>query len=134
MVILGFFFFCKQKTAYEMRISDWSSDVCSSDLARFRRAGEGAVGSQTVARPAARDAAKHDAHPRVRRSYVPRAAAGQDQLLHEVYGRGRDLGRLDDGDRPDRYGFPELSPARQRSEERRIGKGGVSTSRFRWSA
>src|SRR3546814_2802000 len=28
----GFFFF-KQKTAYEMRISDWSSDVCSSDLA-----------------------------------------------------------------------------------------------------
>src|SRR3546814_9286862 len=28
-------FFCKQKTAYEMRISDWSSDVCSSDLARF---------------------------------------------------------------------------------------------------
>src|SRR3546814_8747829 len=27
-----YFFFCKQKTAYEMRISDWSSDVCSSDL------------------------------------------------------------------------------------------------------
>src|SRR3546814_9411228 len=31
--ILCFFFF-KQKTAYEMRISDWSSDVCSSDLPR----------------------------------------------------------------------------------------------------
>src|SRR3546814_42338 len=30
--LLGFFFFFKQKTAYEMRISDWSSDVCSSDL------------------------------------------------------------------------------------------------------
>src|SRR3546814_19819522 len=29
-------FFFKQKTAYEMRISDWSSDVCSSDLARRR--------------------------------------------------------------------------------------------------
>src|SRR3546814_8707987 len=29
---LSFFFFFKQKTAYEMRISDWSSDVCSSDL------------------------------------------------------------------------------------------------------
>src|SRR3546814_19687821 len=28
-------FFFKQKTAYEMRISDWSSDVCSSDLARI---------------------------------------------------------------------------------------------------
>src|SRR3546814_5200484 len=30
-----FFFFFKQKTAYEMRISDWSSDVCSSDLDLF---------------------------------------------------------------------------------------------------
>src|SRR3546814_6067250 len=28
-----FFFFLKQKTAYELRISDWSSDVCSADLA-----------------------------------------------------------------------------------------------------
>src|SRR3546814_19301842 len=32
MMIFCFFFFFKQKTAYEMRISDWSSDVCSSDL------------------------------------------------------------------------------------------------------
>src|SRR3546814_6548528 len=31
-VFTGYFFFFKQKTAYEMRISDWSSDVCSSDL------------------------------------------------------------------------------------------------------
>src|SRR3546814_5364358 len=31
------FFFFKQKTAYEMRISDWSSDVCSSDLRRVVR-------------------------------------------------------------------------------------------------
>src|SRR3546814_1921348 len=31
VVVVSFFFF-KQKTAYEMRISDWSSDVCSSDL------------------------------------------------------------------------------------------------------
>src|SRR3546814_1689144 len=30
--VLLFFFFFKQKTAYELRISDWSSDVCSSDL------------------------------------------------------------------------------------------------------
>src|SRR3546814_6188366 len=35
MCLLVFFFF-KQKTAYEMRISDWSSDVCSSDLKRHR--------------------------------------------------------------------------------------------------
>src|SRR3546814_1649782 len=32
-VVVAFFFFFKQKTAYEMRISDWSSDVYSSDLA-----------------------------------------------------------------------------------------------------
>src|SRR3546814_17863195 len=32
------FFCCKQKTAYEMRISDWSSDVCSSDLSLAVRA------------------------------------------------------------------------------------------------
>src|SRR3546814_2824415 len=31
---ISLFFFFKQKTAYEMRISDWSSDVCSSDLLR----------------------------------------------------------------------------------------------------
>src|SRR3546814_1280488 len=36
--MLFLFFFFKQKTAYEMRISDWSSDVCSSDL---RYVGEG---------------------------------------------------------------------------------------------
>src|SRR3546814_7139288 len=30
------FLLCKQKTAYDMRISDWSSDVCSSDLRNYR--------------------------------------------------------------------------------------------------
>src|SRR3546814_19049915 len=35
--------FFKQKTAYEMRISDWSSDVCSSDLARAQNMGNKAV-------------------------------------------------------------------------------------------
>src|SRR3546814_4257226 len=34
-----FFFFFKQKTAYEMRISNWSSDVCSSDLQRRQLGG-----------------------------------------------------------------------------------------------
>src|SRR3546814_1830066 len=34
MVVITMCFFFKQKTAYEMRISDWSSDVCSSDLPR----------------------------------------------------------------------------------------------------
>src|SRR3546814_7714750 len=35
ILMMFFFFFFKQKTAYEMRISDWSSDVCSSDLANY---------------------------------------------------------------------------------------------------
>src|SRR3546814_7598715 len=41
-VVILFFFFFKQKTAYEMRISDWSSDVCSSDLvlAKFKKLAE----------------------------------------------------------------------------------------------
>src|SRR3546814_1765645 len=39
VVCLVLFFFFKQKTAYEMRISDWSSDVCSSDLVGFARRG-----------------------------------------------------------------------------------------------
>src|SRR3546814_9470860 len=34
-----FFFLFKQKTSYEMRISDWSSDVCSSDLIGLHQAG-----------------------------------------------------------------------------------------------
>src|SRR3546814_18653734 len=34
MSVNCFFFFFKQKTAYEMRISDWSSDLCSSDLGK----------------------------------------------------------------------------------------------------
>src|SRR3546814_2016089 len=37
-VVMCIFFFFKQKTAYEMRISDWSSDVCSSDLPLGHRA------------------------------------------------------------------------------------------------
>src|SRR3546814_2672998 len=39
LIIVVFFFF-KQKTAYEMRISDWSSDVCSSDLPLDSEAGQ----------------------------------------------------------------------------------------------
>src|SRR3546814_4330070 len=43
------FFFFKQKTAYEMRISDWSSDVCSSDLGRARLRVAGALGAADLA-------------------------------------------------------------------------------------
>src|SRR3546814_1452295 len=54
-----FFFFFKQKTAYEMRISDWSSDVCSSDLSRrsagVRTGGSGARATGRRVRQTARD-------------------------------------------------------------------------------
>src|SRR3546814_8159916 len=46
--ILFEFFFFKQKTAYDMRISDWSSDVCSSDL-KDRRVGKHRAKEGTVA-------------------------------------------------------------------------------------
>src|SRR3546814_7424519 len=69
-LLFFFFFFFKQKTAYEMRISDWSSDVCSSDLlgrkarnalrrggivvdvgdAEIARAGEGAADREIIDR------------------------------------------------------------------------------------
>src|SRR3546814_5281703 len=69
------FFFFKQKTAYEMRISDWSSDVCSSDLGRRRPAG-----------PARRRARR--APPRGVRQ-TPRAA----RTVRARLGRGAQIGR-----------------------------------------
>src|SRR3546814_9388842 len=47
IVVRVLFFFFKQKTADEMRISDWSSDVCSSDLARTGSALFGARGARS---------------------------------------------------------------------------------------
>src|SRR3546814_10111225 len=57
LIILLVFFFFKQKTAYEMRISDWSSDVCSSDLRPRSRRGRRAatVRSRVDGRPDAGD-------------------------------------------------------------------------------
>src|SRR3546814_4908966 len=65
---MGFsvFFFFKQKTAYEMRISDWSSDVCSSDLPALAWAarGRGAAPADRGlhARAAGRDRVRRPAH------------------------------------------------------------------------
>src|SRR3546814_6296958 len=70
-----FFFFFKQKTAYEMRISDWSSDVCSSDLNRpVPRCGCGLL-SVAPARPGG---AVHGAdHRPAGRGGMPRPGAGE---------------------------------------------------------
>src|SRR3546814_1159756 len=92
-MFISVIFFFKQKTAYEMRISDWSSDVCSSDLG---------VGHRTGVLDERLDAAQR---------------LGEDE----------DLGARAEVTR-------RLRPAPQpRSEERRVGKECVSTSRSRWS-
>src|SRR3546814_2678703 len=59
MVGIFLFFFFKQKTAYEMRISDWSSDVCSSDLGGDCTAKQGMHGLESIRR--AQRAAELDA-------------------------------------------------------------------------
>src|SRR3546814_2085210 len=66
-----FFFFFKQKTAYEMRISDWSSDVCSSDLGRAPRPAHPVVAAARGAAVAA-----------------PRALSGDPAALRPAPARG----------------------------------------------
>src|SRR3546814_2915019 len=80
MFVLCLFFF-KQKTAYEMRISDWSSDVCSSDLPRRlpRRA---------------------DAHPQRLWREVGAAQEGEGQPDRRGYARRADRDRLGQAARP----------------------------------
>src|SRR3546814_9766887 len=71
-----FFFFFKQKTAYEMRISDWSSDVCSSDLHRHHGRGRRAREIRKEDRP--RQRARDEQRPRrhgLRRDIAERAIA-----------------------------------------------------------
>src|SRR3546814_3482991 len=99
------FFFFKQKTAYEMRISDWSSDVCSSDLMASRffiRGGtqQGFVGS----------------HLTEQQKIFNRKIGSDNFFLRSLV-----ITSLDPSERV------------QRSEERRVGKECVSTCRSRWS-
>src|SRR3546814_7740025 len=68
------FFFFKQKTAYEMRISDWSSDVCSSDLQRH--AGHELVGYHA-------EAERHDAALRPDERDRPRDGAGNARAFED---------------------------------------------------
>src|SRR3546814_16300215 len=115
------FFFFKQKTAYEMRISDWSSDVCSSDLQeQVLRAGGRCRRRQCRYQGAAMAPfamARQDAD----RQDLPFSGDGADQA---------EAARLlagGDGDEARDAGTG------QRSEERRVGKEGVSSGRSRCS-
>src|SRR3546814_8666114 len=60
---VDFFFFFKQKTAYEMRISDWSSDVCSSDLVYEHSVGTGFARQERVRKEATRNEEGRDDAP-----------------------------------------------------------------------
>src|SRR3546814_2167509 len=109
-----FFFFFKQKTAYEMRISDWSSDVCSSDLFFFR----------PLPYSSCRIPRKSDIWPatRIERNAIlagaclnPGNALGGRHVMRTTWR----LGQKKAGILP-------------RSEERRVGKECVSTCRSRW--
>src|SRR3546814_3559867 len=98
------FFFFKQKTAYEMRISDWISDVCSSDLLdkRFEQMSRG---TRT-------------------KVFLTAAALGDPAVIVAD-------GPSDGLDAPACAVLAEQFKIR--SEERRVGKEGVSTCRSRWS-
>src|SRR3546814_4744196 len=98
------FFFFKQKTAYEMRISDWSSDVCSSDLTP-----QGAPWEPDLRRPIEQVGAIHKIEVKSRLAKTQARPLTADEM--PVAARA----------------IPG------RSEERRVGKECVSTCRSRWS-
>src|SRR3546814_3608170 len=74
------FFFFKQKTAYEMRISDWSSDVCSSDLRQPERPAKRAV-CEALDRPAVDRREQHcrNQHDEQRERYPCHADRAEDE-------------------------------------------------------
>src|SRR3546814_1916337 len=82
----GVMFFFKQKTAYEMRISDWSSDVCSSDLAVYSDADAKALHVRQA------DEAVHIGPSPARESYligdkiIAAAKATGAEAVHPGYG------------------------------------------------
>src|SRR3546814_17403403 len=114
-------FFFKQKTAYELRISDWSSDVCSSDLSgqSTRRRGAGRH-RRGACEAEARGTAVPFVHPAAALDH-----GGRAYRATAPQGWGACRMDLRSQDRP--------GAAARRSEERRVGKECVSTCRTRVS-
>src|SRR3546814_3218516 len=117
LILAAYFFFFKQKTAYEMRISDWSSDVCSSDL---ETADHGNLaGDHDVGRAL-------DAVDQRLATAVQVIELGFGNRIVDVDGREGQLALL-------RHLVQTVHASRGRSEERRGGKECVRTCRSRWS-
>src|SRR3546814_9839456 len=108
-------FFFKQKTAYEVRISDWSSDVCSSDLRGRRRHRQG---RHRLRRPHPRRAAQHLREAPQGPALTP---ASNGVRHHSTRPGGGTLRRSPYQER------------KLRSEERRVRTECFSTCSSRWS-
>src|SRR3546814_19491654 len=120
---LFIFFFFKQKTAYEMRISDWSSDVCSSDLAlsvRMELQADCFAGLWARQADQARGILESGD---VEEGLNAATAIGDDTLQKKSQGYVV----------PDAFTHGSSAPRVRRTEERRVGKECVSTCRSRWS-
>src|SRR3546814_16114238 len=127
------FFFFKQKTAYEIRISDWSSDVCSSDLSpRYFEQGRPRRASLTI----------QSAFPLLSISTVTDLCFWRPRSewlrARPSASRGISRNRHCSTSRSTIRGFSKIGECQGpiepigRTEERRGGKEGVSTCRTRW--
>src|SRR3546814_9255791 len=125
------FFFFKQKTAYELRISDWSSDVCSSDLPRRGPAAE-ADGHGFFARSPGADRSDSQRFAIFIGQAKPNAVALGPDANRETHRRILDRDFLLLVRRLPHAGGPGGRPFTS-SEKRRVGKECFSTCRSRWS-
>src|SRR3546814_19145302 len=118
MVQLEDFFFFKQKTAYEVRISDWSSDVCSSDLVLvFNTGPQGAPQIWGPGLHRLRCTIPGDLFNDGTYRLTLQVIEGVDCVL----------------DVPQVLTLTVLDSSEDRSEERRVGKEWFRTCRSRWS-
>src|SRR3546814_470006 len=121
-ILLSIFFFFKQKTAYEMRISDWSSDVCSSDLPHrrgYRRRDRGAV-------------ALHRVDPRLDREFFEQRDLAPGRKRGDAAVDAADMGqRVDDhrAARTERRRIVEAAPALIAGEAAEAGVEGLAAER-----